>query len=202
MNSNSEVIVYNSRKEMVEAIVKAEFEGICVDRPTDPLFRKILAAGAFTIWRMFGFIDHQLVKDVTLERADAQSIYWAFRNLGFLKAFDALAVSEHSWGWSFHDLDLLEGLITLVQSKLREMPEDQTDPNAWGALNIFKAFVVKMESINIMIGNIPCKCGHCVLRHPGTYFKNRKEIAKTRKEIERILIGISEEDIANSYNPA
>lgn len=200
MKTSESTIVFDSRQEMVKEIVQKEFAGICVDRPADPIFRRTLAVGAFGCWQMYGFSKKDLIKKVFLDQKDAMSIYWAFRSTGFLKALDALATSEHSWGWSFYDLDLLEELISLVQSKLNGLPEEYSDSNAWGALNVFKTFLSGHNSINVMISNIPCVCAHCLIKNPGLYFKKRKEIRELRKNAEEILLAnVTDKDIEETY---
>ena len=175
------------RAEMVQIIVKQEFDGIIAEHRTDPILRRILAIGALSCWHMYGFKDKQKLKEHALGQEDAQSIYWAFRNTGFLKALDILVYTEHSWGWTFNDLDLLEGLIGLVQSKLDYLPEESRDPIAWGALNIFKNFIAGIDSANIGMTTIPCVCFHCIKNKPWIFFKNIREIKWTRKECIRNL---------------
>lgn len=195
-------IIFENRQEMVKEIVAREFEGLCVDRPTNPLFRKILAIGALSRWQMYGFEEGVLIKDQCLDQKDAQSIYWAFRDTGFLKVLDALAYSEHSWGWTFHDLDLLEGLISLVQSKLQALSADSEDSNAWGALNLFKTFVSSVDSVNVLVSNVPCVCYHCIKKNFWLFLKNRKSILQTRRDIEKYLIlNVTESDIQSTYDP-
>jgi len=177
----------DDRAEMVQIIVKHEFDGIITEHRTDPIFRRILAIGALSCWHMYGFKDNQKVKEYGLDRVDAQSIYWAFRNTGFLKALDALVYTEHSWGWTFHDLDLLEGLIGLVQSKLDYLPEESRDPISWGALNIFKNFVVGIDSANVRMTTIPCVCFHCIKSNAWIFLKNLKEIRRARNDYLKYL---------------
>ena len=177
----------DDREETVQNIVKHEFNGIIAEHRTDPIFRRVLAIGALSCWHMYGFKGNQKVKEHALGQEDAQSIYWAFRNTGFLEALDALVYSEHSWGWTFHDLDLLEGLIGLVQTKLDYLPEVSRDPISWGARNIFKAFVAEVDSVNIRMTTIPCVCFHCIQGNPWLFIKNIKEIRTVRQESMRYL---------------
>jgi len=188
------------RSEMVQIIVKHEFGGIIAEHRTDPIFRRVLAIGALSCWHMYGFKDKQKLKEHALGQEDAQSIYWAFRDTGFLKALDALVYSEHSWGWTFNDLDLLEGLIGLVQTKLDYMPEERKDPISWGALNIFKNFIAGIDSANVRMTVIPCVCFHCIRNKPWLFLKNLKEIRTVRQDSLRFLTEkVNVNEIVNMY---
>ena len=199
-NNTREVVTFANRADMVSKIIACEFEGIIAEHKTDDILRKVLAIGALSSWNMHGFVGNEKIQEHALDTKDAQSIYWAFRGAGFLKALDSLVYHEHSWGWSFHDLDLLEGLIGIVQSKLEDLPEDSKDERAWGALNIFKLFLTPIESLNVVMTSIPCMCISCVRKNVLLTITERGNIRDARKEaIEYLNAHVTAEDIANTY---
>jgi len=55
------------------------------------------------------------------------------------------------------------------------------------ALNIFKAFVAGVDSVNIRMTTIPCVCFHCIQGNPWLFIKNIKEIRTVRQESMRYL---------------
>lgn len=190
----------SSHPEIAKAVTNSEFAGFTVGHDTEPLFRRVLAIGAFSCWQMIGFAGQKNVQNLVLAQEDAQSIYYAFRQSGFLQALDALVCEEHSWGWVFEDLDLLEELVTLVQSRIADAAIIPHDPRAWGALNLFKLFLADKDSVNVRLTDIPCVCSRCIRRNPWHFIRNIHSIIQSRMRVREILCTqISDDLVAGMY---
>lgn len=199
--ATSETIIFSNRCEMVQAIIAQQFEGIMPTHKTDRIFRKVLFCGAFKSWYMYGFSCEKNNEVRELDQEDARLIYSTFKKTGLLKALDAMVHKEHSWGWSFHDLDLLEGLIILAQNRLDSLEEEPANRSAWGALNLFKLFLKGKDSVNILLTEIPCTCWHCLSTSPLIFFKNAFSILRLRSQISSFLDqNIPDEEITSLYD--
>jgi len=186
---------------MVQAIIAQQFEGIMPTHKTDRIFRKVLFNGAVESWHMYGFSNEKNTGVRELNQEDARLIYSAFKKTGLLKALDALVHIEHSWGWSFHDLNLLEGLISLAQNRLDCLADEPGNRSAWGSLNLFKVFLCGKDSINIVLTNIPCACWQCLKSCPMVFFRNIFSILRQRSQISAVLDqNIPDEKIASLYD--